>query len=187
METTAQPTFSVRKIVFAGVLGGIAILLSVSKVGLIPVPNLTGNATIMHVPAIIGGVLEGPVVGAVIGGIFGTFRFLQGDTPLVANPVVAIVPRLFIGVTAYYTYVLLKRWSEVGALAAAAIVGSLTNTFLFLGFAMLFGLFPATWAAVVPVIPQASAEVVIAVIINVAVVAVWKGIETGAIGGARKV
>ena len=58
---------SVRKIVIAGVLGAIAILLGWTRLGFIPVPTAAGNATIMHVPAIVGGILEGWIVGGIIG------------------------------------------------------------------------------------------------------------------------
>ncbi len=185
METTVQPALSVRKIVITGVLAAIAILLGYTRLGFIPVPNLSGNATIMHVPAIIGGVLEGPLVGSLIGGIFGLFSFLQAETPVFKNPIVAIVPRLIIGIAAYYSYVALKRWNEYAALAVSGIVGSLTNTIFVLGIAGLFGLIP--WAAMLPIVPQALAEAIIAAIITVAVVSAWKGIETGAGRGSRKV
>jgi uncharacterized membrane protein len=185
METTAQPVLSVRKIVITGVLAAIAILLGYTRLGFIPVPNLAGNATIMHVPAIIGGVLEGSLVGSLIGGIFGLFSFLQAETPVFKNPIIAIVPRLLIGIAAYLAYAGLRRWNEYAALAAAGVLGSLTNTVFVLGLAGLFGLIP--WAAMLPIVPQAIAEAIIAAIITVAVVGAWKGIESGGKGGATRV
>src|SRR5512143_3238585 len=140
---------STRRIVITGVLAAVAILLGITRLGFIPVPNVSGNATIMHVPAIIGGVLEGPLVGLLVGGIFGLFSWLQATSPLFANPLVSVLPRLFIGVTA-----------------------ALTNTILVLGMAIILGLLPA--AAVAGIIPQAIAEMIIAAIITVAVVAAWK-------------
>jgi uncharacterized membrane protein len=169
--------FSVRKIVISGVLAAIAILLGVTRLGFIPVPNLSGNATIMHVPAIIGGVMEGWLVGGIVGTIFGLFSFLQATTPLFKDPLVAIFPRIFIGITAYFTYAGLKKVNEYLALIVAAVVGTLTNTVLVLGMAVIRGYLPM--AAIPPIIPQAVAEVIIAAIITVAVVAAWKRIETG--------
>lgn len=66
---------STKEIVVAGMLGAISIVLGVTRLGFIPVPTPAGNATIMHIPAILGAVLEGPVVGALIGLIFGIFSF----------------------------------------------------------------------------------------------------------------
>jgi uncharacterized membrane protein len=169
--------FSVRKIVISGVLAAIAILLGVTRLGFIPVPNLSGNATIMHVPAIVGGVMEGWLVGGIVGTIFGLFSFLQATTPLFKDPLVAIFPRIFIGITAYFTYAGLKKANEYLALTVAAVVGTLTNTVLVLGMAVIRGYLPM--AAIPPIIPQAIAEVIIAAIITVAVVAAWKRVETG--------
>ena len=169
--------FSIRQIVISGVLAAIAILLGVTRLGFIPVPNLSGNATIMHVPAIIGGVMEGWLVGGIVGTIFGLFSFLQATTPLFKDPLVAILPRIFIGITSYFAYAGLKKVNAYLALIVAAVVGTLTNTVLVLGMAVIRGYLPM--AAIPPIIPQAIAEVIIATIITVAVVVAWKRIETG--------
>jgi uncharacterized membrane protein len=182
MTTSVGNILSVRRIVITGVLAAIAILLGVTRLGFIPVPNVSGNATIMHVPAIIGGVLEGPVVGLLIGGIFGIYSLLQDTTGLFRNPLVSVVPRLFIGVTAYYSYAALKKTNEYLALIVAGVVGTLTNTVLVVGALVGLALIPAE---VVPtIIPQAIAEIVIAAVITVAVVAAWKRIETGRRGSS---
>jgi uncharacterized membrane protein len=178
MESTASGNLlDIRKIVITGVLAAIAILLGVTRLGFIPVPNLSGNATIMHVPAIIGGVMQGPVVGLLVGGIFGIFSWLQATVPLFKDPLVAVLPRLFIGVTAYYSYAATKKSNEYAALIVAGIVGTLTNTVLVLGMAVLRGYLPM--AAIPPIIPQAIAEIIIAVVITVAVVTGWKRLERG--------
>jgi len=71
----------------------------------------------------------------------------------------------------------LKKVNEYLALIVAAVVGTLTNTVLVLGMAVIRGYLPM--AAIPPIIPQAIAEVIIAAIVTVAVVAAWKRIETG--------
>jgi uncharacterized membrane protein len=48
------------------------------------------------------------------------------------NPLIAVVPRLFIGPVAWFTWNALKRWPAVGLFSAGA-TGSLTNTILVLG------------------------------------------------------
>jgi uncharacterized membrane protein len=157
-----------RRIVTAGMVGAIAIALGVTRLGFIPVPNVSGNATIMHIPAIIGAVLEGPVVGIVTGAIFGLFSMLQDTTGLFSNPLVSVVPRLFIGLLAWLTYRSLARINTDMAAAVAGVVGTLTNTILVVGMLVVLGLIPI---AVVPtIIPQAIAEVVVAAIITPIVV-----------------
>jgi uncharacterized membrane protein len=161
--------FNTRQIVISGIIGGIALFLGATRIGFIPVPvPLIGNATIMHIPAIVGGALEGPVVGMLVGAIFGIFSFLDANNPVFLNPIVAIVPRLFIGVVAWAVFVGLRRWSIDLASAAAGILGSFTNTVGVLGLAILFGLLPP---AVIPaVLPQAIAEAILAAVVTVVVV-----------------
>jgi uncharacterized membrane protein len=185
METTvAKPTtLNTRRIVISGVLGAIAILLGWTRIGYIPVPNLSANATIMHIPAIIGGVMEGWLVGMIIGGLFGLSSFALATIPLFKNPIVAILPRLLIGVIAALSYKALKKNNEYLALVVAAIVGTLTNTILVLGLAGLLNYIP--WVAMPPILlTNALPEVIIAIILVVAVVTAWKRIETGG-GEAR--
>jgi uncharacterized membrane protein len=158
-----------RQVVVAGVVGGVALFLGATRLGLIPVPiPLIGNATIMHIPAIVGGVLEGPVVGILAGLIFGIFSFLYAESPVFANPLVAILPRLLIGVVAWAVFVGLRRLSVDLASVAAGLLGSLANTVGVLTLAVLFGLLPLS---VVPVVvPQAIAEAVLAAVVTVVVV-----------------
>jgi uncharacterized membrane protein len=158
-----------RQVVVAGVVGGVALFLGATRLGLIPVPiPLIGNATIMHIPAIVGGVLEGPVVGLLAGLIFGIFSFLYAESPVFANPLVAILPRLLIGVVAWAVFVALRRFSVDLASVAAGLLGSLANTVGVICLAVLFGLLPLS---IVPVIlPQAIAEAVLAAVVTVVVV-----------------
>lgn len=158
-----------RQVVVAGVVGGVALFLGATRLGLIPVPiPLIGNATIMHIPAIVGGVLEGPIVGILAGLIFGIFSFLYAESPVFANPIVAILPRLLIGVVAWAVFVGLRRFSVDLASVAAGLLGSLANTVGVLGLAVLFGLLPLS---IVPVVlPQAIAEAVLAAVVTVVVV-----------------
>ena len=160
--------FDTRQIVVAGIIGGVALFLGFTRLGLIPVPiPLIGNATIMHIPAIVGGVLEGPIVGMLAGAIFGIFSFLQADNPVFLNPVVAIAPRLIIGMVAWVVFVGLKRWS-VDLAAAAGLLGSFANSVGVVGLAILFGLLPV---AVIPaILPQAIAEAVLAAVVTVVIV-----------------
>ncbi len=161
-------TLNTRRIVVAGVLGAIAIVLGVTQWGFIPVPNVSGRATIMHIPAIIGAVLEGPVVGILAGGIFGVFSMLQDTTGLFTNPIISVVPRLLIGLMAWLAYRSLSKVNVDLAAAVAGVVGTLTNTILVVGLLVAFGLIPA--AAVPTIIPQAIAELVIAAILTPLVV-----------------
>jgi uncharacterized membrane protein len=192
----------IRKIAIAGAMGAIAIFLGASHLGFIP--WVTGVAlTIMHVPVIIAAVLEGPVVGLIVGALFGIFSLIQAavaptgpvDVAFI-NPLVSVLPRLLIGPAAWLAYRAIHKASEPAALVAAGIAGSLTNTVLVLGTLGLVVTFPAliigkteaagdlvkiiTWpvlgsSAVFNGLPEAAA----AALITLAVVAAWKRIEYG--------
>ena len=159
---------SIRQIVVAGILGGIAIFLAVTRLGFIPVPNLAGNATIIHVPVILGAALEGPLVGTIVGLIFGVFSFIQAEVPFFRDPLVSILPRLLIGVVAWAVFVGLRRVSIDLASAAAGVLGSLTNSVGVLGVAVLRGYLAP--AALIPIVPQVIVEAVLAAVVTVVVV-----------------
>ena len=105
--------FSVRQMTMVGMLSAISIFLGLTGLGFIPIPPV--KATIMHIPVIIGAIVEGPIVGALVGLVFGLFSMYQAfTTPLPTsfifwNPIIALVPRILIGVVAYYVYILLKN------------------------------------------------------------------------------
>lgn len=167
--TESATALNTRRIVIAGVLGAIAIVLGVTRIGFIPVPNMTGNATIMHIPAIIGAVLEGPVVGVLAGGIFGIFSMLNDTTGLFSNPLVSVVPRLLIGLFAWLAYRSLKGFNVYLAAAVAGVVGTLTNTIFVVGAILLVIGVPGGGAAsafMLSLVPQAIAEIVIAAVLT---------------------
>ncbi|EGT5564234.1 ECF transporter S component [Clostridioides difficile] len=137
MNTSASVRkVNVRKMTIIGVLSAISIMLSMTPLGFIPVGPT--KATIMHIPVIIGAIMEGPIVGAAIGFIFGISSLLNAITnPTVTstsfvfiNPLVSILPRVMIGVLAYYVYQLIIKATNkvyISGLITGAI-GSLLNT-----------------------------------------------------------
>ncbi len=133
---------SVRKMTITGMLAAVSILLGSTPLGFIPIGPT--KATIMHLPVIIGSIMEGPLVGMGIGLIFGVFSIIQAImAPTVLsfvflNPLVAVLPRVLIGFTAYYSYKATKSAS------VSAAVGTLTNTIGVLG--MIYLLYGARFA-----------------------------------------
>ena len=135
MNTSASVRkVNVRMMTIIGVLSAISIMLSMTPLGFIPVGPT--KATIMHIPVIIGAIMEGPIVGAAIGFIFGISSLLNAITnPTVTsfvfiNPLVSILPRVMIGVLAYYVYQLIIKATNkvyISGLITGAI-GSLLNT-----------------------------------------------------------
>jgi uncharacterized membrane protein len=115
------------------------------------------SITTVHIPVIIGAIMLGPAAGAFLGGMFGLTSIIQATlqapiTAFIFSPVVpfgnfnsilvAMVPRILVGIVAAYVYKFIKIKDKSGYFAtlAAAILGALTNTIFVLGGAyLLFG------------------------------------------------
>ncbi|RPJ52118.1 MAG: ECF transporter S component [Chloroflexi bacterium] len=184
-----MPQERTRKIVVTGILGAISIFLGLTRWGFIPWPTGT-SLTIMHVPVIIGAVLEGPVVGLAIGLIFGLFSMIQagvapngpGDV-IFTNPLISILPRLFIGPVAWLVWNSLKKWPVVG-LISAGVAGSLTNTILVLGMIGILGIAP--WPLIGSVVVlNGLPEAVLSGILVLVIVSAWRQIPVGKRQGAN--
>ena len=133
-----------RKLVVVAMLAAVSIILGLTPLGFIPVPFSPAKATIMHIPVIIGSIMEGPIVGAIVGLVFGVFSIYQAvvmpTNPaqfVFLDPVVAILPRVLIAFTSYYIYILIIKVFKarmrqkpliITASAFAGAVGTLTNT-----------------------------------------------------------
>ncbi len=129
----------------------IIIMTTVPNIGYINL--IVIKVTMVHVPVIIGSVILGPKLGAVLGGTFGltslivnTFNpsllsFAFSPFYQVGNiggngwsVVIAMLPRILVGIVPYFVYRLLIRLLEkmkakkAIALVAAGVSGALTNT-----------------------------------------------------------
>lgn len=162
MKRNVQQRSKVRKMAIVGMLSAICILLGLTGYGFIPLPM--AKATIMHIPVIIGAILEGPLVGMLIGLIFGLFSIFQNmAVPNVLsfafiNPLVSVLPRVLIGLTAFYSYKLFAVRQETIGIGVGAALGSLTNTFGVLG--MIYLLYAADFAAARGINPDTVFKVI---------------------------
>lgn len=126
-----------RRMAIIGVLGGISMVLGMTPLGFIPIGPT--RATIMHIPVIIGAILEGPIVGAIVGLIFGLFSIFQAvtnPTPIsfvFLNPLVSVLPRILIGVVSYYVYRGFSRIGKRGALAVSGLMWLAAMVYLITG------------------------------------------------------
>lgn len=135
---------SVRQMAMVGMLSAISIFLGLTGLGFIPIPPV--KATIMHIPVIIGAIVEGPIVGALVGLVFGSFSMYQNFTAprptsfIFWNPIIALVPRILIGIVAYYVYTLVnKKFKNKSiSIAVASICATLINTIGVLGLTYIF-------------------------------------------------
>lgn len=156
-----------RQIAIVGLLGAITMVLGSTTLGFIPIPfSPAGRATIMHIPVILAAILEGPMVGMLVGLIFGMFSFMQQASPLFADPLIAIVPRVLIGLISYLVFVpFVKMDRNALGSVVAAVAGTLTNTIGVVGLALWRGFFPNLSVAAMIVVTHGLPEVLVAAIL----------------------
>lgn len=134
-KSQERKKFKARKITITGMLSSLLIMFGVTGLGYIPIPIPPFHTTIMHIPVIIGSILEGPIIGGFLGLIFGLtsmFQAIKSPTPvsfIFLNPLVSVLPRILIGITPWLTIKLLKVIKK-GSLKIiiATFIGSFTNT-----------------------------------------------------------
>lgn len=142
-----------RSMVEMALLTAIIVILSVTPLGYIPLGFM--NATTIHIPVIVAGIVLGWKKGAFCGFVFGLTSFLNATfkpmvtsflfTPLVApgnllSLVIAFVPRILIGVAAFLVFKALFKATGKKSVSTflAGVAGSMTNTILVMGMAYIF-------------------------------------------------
>ncbi|WP_125566754.1 ECF transporter S component [Companilactobacillus insicii] len=130
------------RIAILGILMAIIFVQSlVPFLGFIPTGFI--NITIIHITVIVAAIVLGPKSGAIVGLVWGLGTMIRAftsptsiiDTTVFTNPIVAVLPRIVVGLVAGYIYLALKNRfkKQVIAMGIAAGAGSLTNTLLVLG------------------------------------------------------
>lgn len=142
-KNAANTKLSTRKLVIAGMMVGMSVLLTYTPLGIIPTQPV--SATILHIPTIVAAILEGPVVGVLVGIAFGVSTLIRALTsatgpldPLFINPLISVLPRALIGLTSYYAYkgmlkILPIKGKDAISTIVGSAVGSMTNTVGVLG------------------------------------------------------
>lgn len=160
---------------------GIIVVLAMTPLGYVPLGVI--RATTIHIPVILGSILLGWKAGAFLGGLFGLTSLITNTltpnlTSFVFTPfysmgetggslwslVVCFVPRILIGIVAFWVYRGVKRLvkSDAVALGAAGFLGSMTNTVLVMNLIYLF--FGDSWGAVKNIAPDLVYKTILAVI-----------------------
>lgn len=148
-----------------------------------PVPI---KPTLVHIPVIIASIIYGPQIGSTLGLLMGIISVITNTVILLPTSylfspfvdhgniyslIIAIVPRVLIGVVPYFVYKILSN--RVG-LVLSGLLGSLTNTVFVLGGIFIFfssvfgGNIKALLAGVVST--NAIAEMVISAIVVTAII-----------------
>lgn len=161
-----QKKTDVKLLAQLALLVALELVLAFTPLGYIPLGFM--NATTMHIPVILGACLLGVKAGALLGGVFGVTSVIRATvtpnlTSFVFTPfysfspefsgnwtslIVAIVPRVLIGVVAGLVFQLVMRVShdkQAVALPVAGFIGSMVNTIGVMG--LIYLLFGEQYAA----------------------------------------
>jgi uncharacterized membrane protein len=185
----------IRKLVVTGALGALTVFLSLTKLGLLPWFS-GASITILHIPAIIGAILEGPVVGTGVGAIFGIFAILianispNGPVDLAfRNPLVSVLPRILFPVVAWGLYTLLSRRRKIPAIIIASVCATIVHTLLVLGMLVATngsGILTGNaagvtiWAVVGTIlVANGIPEAIAAGVLVTLIVSAWLGLSSG--------
>ncbi|MBQ7776749.1 MAG: ECF transporter S component [Lachnospiraceae bacterium] len=184
----------------------IIIMATVPNIGYINLILI--KVTMVHVPVIIGSIVLGPKLGAVLGATFGITSLINNTfnpsllsfafSPFyqVGNiggngwsVVIALLPRILVGVVPYFVYrLLMKVLPQIkvrGAvsLAVAGISGALTNTLLVMN--LIYFCFREEFAAAKEIAVEAVYDVILGIIAaNGIPEAVVGAVLTMLVGGA---
>lgn len=137
---------NLRNLTKLALLLALEIVMAFTPLGMLQIPPV--SLTIMHIPVIIGGILMGWKAGAFLGGAFGVLSIIRstfaaaGPVDMAFNPalsgnplgslVMAIVPRVLLGVTAALVYRLVLKLGggrQTVSLIAASVAACLVHSF----------------------------------------------------------
>ncbi len=148
------------QLVLTSLFSAIIIIMAFTPLGYIPLVVI--NATIIHIPVILGALFCGPKNGAVLGFIFGITSFIKNTimptslSAFVFSPVLAgsmlgpsgilksfficFVPRILVGVVPFFVYVAVKKAvSSEKKVLWSSVLNGLIGLFLFVGLYAFMG------------------------------------------------
>ncbi len=143
--------FNPKRLVILGLMTALVIIFSFTPIGSIPIGPLV--ITLNIIPVAIAAVTCGPIGGAIIGGVFGLFSFLQclgigipsgmGQILLEINPFLAFAqrffPRLLDGFIVGYIFQLLNKKTNITVTCGiTGFCSAFFNTLLFMSTLILF-------------------------------------------------
>lgn len=149
----------IKRMVLLALFGGIEVVLMLTPLGYIPVGPV--RATTLHIPVILAGILLGPSAGAAIGAVFGVTSIIINTltptaTSFVFSPfyaigefhgglgslVIALGPRILLGLTASWLYSVFLRFTRklnLSLIFSAVISTLMHTTLVMLGIYFFFG------------------------------------------------
>ena len=199
---------STKNLVLTGLFVAIIFLMAfVPNLGYINL--IVIKATLIHIPVILGAIFLGPKTGAFLGGVFGLTSFINntlspsllsfafspvisfqmfGAAGILKTLYICFVPRILIGVGAYFIYSFVRslgsgKLNRTAALAAAGAGGAIINTIFVMG--GIFVLYSTAFAEARQIAASAVFDAIMAIVMGNGVPeALVSGIIVSAVGSA---
>lgn len=176
------------ELVLTALFTAIIVIMAFTPLGYIPLVVI--NATIIHIPVILGALFLGPKKGAFLGFIFGLTSFINNTfkaatasafvfSPVLAYNVVGVsgifkslyicfVPRILVGVIPYFIYILIRKVVKGEQKTGRIVVDALASVILFISVrAFLIRLFPEALSALICTLIGLAAGVVLMAVLTV--------------------
>ncbi|MBD5502266.1 MAG: ECF transporter S component [Lachnospiraceae bacterium] len=176
------------ELVLTALFTAIIVIMAFTPLGYIPLVVI--NATIIHIPVILGALFLGPKKGAFLGFVFGLTSFINNTfkavtasafvfSPVIAYDVVGVsgifksiyicfVPRILVGVVPYFVYILIRKALKSEGQTGKIVVNLLASLILFISVrAFLIHLLPETLSALACTIIGIAAGSVLMVVLTV--------------------
>lgn len=140
------------ELVLTALFTAIIVIMAFTPLGYIPLVVI--NATIIHIPVILGALFLGPKKGAFLGFVFGLTSFINNTfkaatasafvfSPVLAYNVVGVsgifkslyicfVPRILVGIVPYFIYLLIRRAVRGEQKVGRIVVNALASLILFI-------------------------------------------------------
>lgn len=175
------------ELVLTALFTAIIVIMAFTPLGYIPLVVI--NATIIHIPVILGALFLGPKKGAFLGFVFGLTSFINNTfkaatasafvfSPVLAYNVIGVsgifkslyicfVPRILVGVIPYFIYLLIRKAVKGEQKTGRIVVDALASIILFISVrAFLLRLFPEALSALVCTVIGLVAGVVLMVVLT---------------------
>ena len=176
------------ELVLTALFTAIIVIMAFTPLGYIPLVVI--NATIIHIPVILGALFLGPKKGAFLGFVFGLTSFINNTfkaatasafvfSPVLAYNVVGVsgifkslyicfVPRILVGVVPYFVYILIRRALKSEQKTARIVVDAAASLILFISVrAFLIRLLPEAVTPLICTLIGLLAGVVLMVVLTV--------------------
>ena len=176
------------ELVLTALFTAIIVIMAFTPLGYIPLVVI--NATIIHIPVILGALFLGPKKGAFLGFVFGLTSFINNTfkaataSAFVFSPVLAVnvvgvsgifrslyicfVPRILVGVVPYFIYVLIRKAAGDEHKAGRVAVNAIASVILFISVRAFFiRLLPESLSAMVCTIIGVVAGVILMAVLTI--------------------